>query len=303
MNYALQFLLLVLVAALAGVKVTVQGQMSRRLIRGFADTLWFNVLMFAAIALMFVLIFPMGPINGTIIGFGVLLGCTTVLSQAFYGLAFNIGPVSLTVLIANFSILINTVFSAIVFKEKVYLSQICGIVFLVSSMMLSTSHDHGDAKANRRWLFYSIIVMLAFGVGNSIQKLFWITESSSIPNSDVTFLIVMYLSASLIALVLYAFLAGKKQTSALGFQKSVLLFALAIGASLCFFQKTSMYALANVDGSFYFPTVSGLQSLWITAVGIVLFKDKLSRKQKFGVVCGILCVALMNLRFGPTIQF
>ena len=41
----------------------------------------------------------------------------------------------------------------------------------------------------------------------------------------------------------------------------------AIGASLCLFQKTSMYALANVDGTFYFPTVSGLQSLWITAAG------------------------------------
>ena len=303
MNYALQFLLVLPVAIFAGIKVTLQGQMSRRHIRTLADTIWFNVLLFAGIAIMLAVVFPAGRLDGVILGFGLLAGCTTVLAQTFYALAFNSGPVSLTVLIANFSILINTVFSAIVFKEKVYLSQICGIVFLVSSMMLSTSHDHGDAKANRRWLFYSIIVMLAFGVGNSIQKLFWITESSSIPNSDVTFLIVMYLSASLIALVLYAFLAGKKQTSALGFQKSVLLFALAIGASLCFFQKTSMYALANVDGSFYFPTVSGLQSLWITAVGIVLFKDKLSRKQKLGVVCGILCVALMNLRFGPTIQF
>jgi len=303
MNYAIQFLLVLPVAVFAGIKVTLQGQMSRKHIRTLADTIWFNVLLFAVIAIMFAVIFPMGPVDGTIVSFGMLAGSTTVLAQTFYALAFNSGPVSLTVLIANFSILINTIFSALVFQEKVYLSQICGIVFLVSSMMLSASSDQGDAKANRKWLIYSIIVMLSFGVGNSVQKLFWITESSKTPNSDVTFLIVMYLSASLIALVLYAFLAGRKQTSALGFQKSVLLFVLAIGASLCFFQKTSMYALAHVDGSFYYPTVSGLQSLWITAVGIVLFKDRLSRRQKIGVVCGILCVALMNLRVGPAIQF
>ena len=303
MHYALQFLLLVLVAVFAGIKVTLQGQMSRRFIRTLADTLWFNVLLFAVIAIMLAVVFPVGRLDSVILGFGVLVGCTTVLAQTFYALAFNSGPVSLTVLIANFSILINTIFSAIVFKEKVYLSQICGIVFLVASMMLSTSQDQGDAKANRRWLIYSITVMLAFGVGNSVQKLFWITESSKIPNSDVTLLIVMYVSAALIALALYAILAGKKQTSALGFQKPVMLFVLAIGASLCLFQKSSMFALANVDGSFYFPTVSGLQSLWIAVIGIVMFHDKLSRRQKIGVVCGILCVALMNVRLGPSIQF
>lgn len=303
MHYALQFLLLVLVAVFAGIKVTLQGQMSRRFIRTLADTLWFNVLLFAVIAIMLAVVFPVGRLDGVILGFGVLVGCTTVLAQTFYALAFNSGPVSLTVLIANFSILINTIFSAIVFKEKVYLSQICGIVFLVASMMLSTSQDQGDAKANRRWLIYSITVMLAFGVGNSVQKLFWITESSKIPNSDVTLLIVMYVSAALIALALYAILAGKKQVSALGFQKPVMLFVLAIGASLCLFQKSSMFALANVDGSFYFPTVSGLQSLWIAIIGIVMFHDKLSRRQKIGVVCGILCVALMNVRLGPSIQF
>lgn len=303
MNYALQFLLLVLVAALAGVKVTVQGQMSRRLIRGFADTLWFNVLMFAAIALMFVLIFPMGPINGTIIGFGVLLGCTTVLSQAFYGLAFNIGPVSLTVLIANFSVLINTLFSAVAFGEKLHLSQIIAIVCLAASMVLSRKPDKGGPKANTRWFVYSLLVMAGFGVGNSAQKFFWLTEASKAPHSDVTLLAVMYACASLIALLLYGVMAGKGNKSELRFQKPVIGFVLAIGASLCLFQKTSMYALAHVDGTFYFPTVSGLQSLWITAAGILLFKDKLSRNQKIGLVFGIISVALMNVRVGPAIQF
>ena len=57
MHYALQFLLLVLVAVFAGIKVTLQGQMSRRFIRTLADTLWFNVLLFAVIAVMLAVFF------------------------------------------------------------------------------------------------------------------------------------------------------------------------------------------------------------------------------------------------------
>ena len=57
MHYALQFLLLVLVSVFACAKVTLQGSMSRKHIRTVSDTLWFNVLLFACIALLFAVIF------------------------------------------------------------------------------------------------------------------------------------------------------------------------------------------------------------------------------------------------------
>ena len=56
--------------------------------------------------------------------------------------------------------------------------------------------------------------------------------------------------------------------------------------------------MSVVEGTFHFPTYAGLQSLTMTLVGIVMFKDKLSKKQMIGVVCGIVSVVLMNMRIG-----
>jgi multidrug transporter EmrE-like cation transporter len=39
-----------------------------------------------------------------------------------------------------------------------------------------------------------------------------------------------------------------------------------------------------------------MQSLGMTAIGLILFKDKLSLRQKIGIAFGIGCVVLMNLR-------
>ena len=41
-----------------------------------------------------------------------------------------------------------------------------------------------------------------------------------------------------------------------------------------------------------------LQSLIMTLVGVVMFKDQLTRRQQLSVLCGIVSVVLMNLRFG-----
>ena len=56
--------------------------------------------------------------------------------------------------------------------------------------------------------------------------------------------------------------------------------------------------MEKIDGGFMFPTYSGMQSLGMTVIGILLFKDKLSKRQVLGVVTGISCVVLMNVRWG-----
>ena len=37
----------------------------------------------------------------------------------------------------------------------------------------------------------------------------------------------------------------------------------------------------------------------MTVIGIVLFRDRLTLRQKIGVACGIVCVVIMNLNFVP----
>ncbi len=118
MNELVQFGITSLAAALACMKVTLQGRASRGYVRTLTDSLWFNTLMFVAIAILFAAFFPMGGLDRTVLVFGAILGVNTVVGQTCYAFALNNGPVSLTVLIANFSILISALSSAVFFREK-----------------------------------------------------------------------------------------------------------------------------------------------------------------------------------------
>ena len=60
-----------------------------------------------------------------------------------------------------------------------------------------------------------------------------------------------------------------------------------------------MYTVANTDGVFFNPTYLGLNSVIMSIVGIVIFKDKLTIKQKLSILLGIACVLFMNIRFWP----
>ena len=60
-----------------------------------------------------------------------------------------------------------------------------------------------------------------------------------------------------------------------------------------------MYVTSVTDGTFMMPTYSGLQTVMMTLVGVLIFHDKLSRRQLLGVLFGVVCVICMNLRILP----
>ena len=90
----------------------------------------------------------------------------------------------------------------------------------------------------------------------------------------------------------------KKGKHTFKFPGSVILFALGMGVALALYQKTQMVGIENIPGSFLFPAYAGLQSLSMTAVGIIMFGDRLNRRQIIGVLCGILSVVFINIKFG-----
>ena len=72
-----------------------------------------------------------------------------------------------------------------------------------------------------------------------------------------------------------------------------------MGLVLAVYQKFYMTANLKLDGAFFFPTITGLQSINMTAVGIILFGDRLNKRQWIGVIFGILAVVLLNFKVGP----
>lgn len=299
-NGLIQALFLVLLTALACTKVTLQGRVSRRYIRVAQDSVLYNALFFSAVALALFIVFPQSSPTPEIVLLALLSGVCNAMFQILYSIALNEGPVSLTVLMTGFSVFFPTVLCIAVFHEKLFLTQFVGVLLLLASMILNAGHGPNDKKGSVKWIVLTLLAMLASGGTGCIQKLFYSTESSAMPNSTNTFLVTVYIFSALLSFATYFFgkYTGKKEKSSFWFNKNVLFYALGIGVVLAVFQKLYMLGIAAIDGSVFFPTYSGMTSLAMTAIGIVLFKDHLSRRQWLGVLCGIASVALINIKIG-----
>ena len=255
--------------------------------------------MFAAIAVVMAIVFKVSIPDKTLIIFALIVACTTLIFQSTYSVALSIGPVSLTVLIINFNVLVTTAVSVLVFKDNFYLTQLVGIMFLVTSMFLSTAKVDDGKKISAKWLILTVTAAISTAAGALLQKQYGRLPTKVVA-SDTTFLFFMYGLASVfgVIIILVKRYTGKKEKSTMGLNKVVIGVSCIIGVVLGVYQKLYMNALVNIDGTLLFPTYAGLSSLAMTLIGVVMFGDHLSKKQVWGVVCGIACVALMNMRIG-----
>lgn len=295
MSYLFQFLFMILLTVFACGKVTLQSKVCRNHLHGTRDSVFFNGLFFASVLIFLMIIFHPTVYTGYTLLFGALVGASTVLFQCTYTIALSCGPVSLTVMITGFSILISTIASIVMFNETVSVFQIIGIVLLIASLILTTLEKGAAKNINLKWVILSLTAMLANGFGATMQKtysqLFAYSEKG---DTSTSFLIVIYAAATLFSFLLLLFL---KSPDGHKFEfKHASPFALAMGLIISIYQRLYMVGLANIDGVFFFPMSSGLSSLSMTLIGIFLFRDKLTKNQWIGTACGLVSVCLMNVR-------
>lgn len=300
-----QFVFIVIITVFAVIKVTLQSAACRRHIRNSQDSLMFNTMFFAAIALFLSLTLTLQIPTAEIILWTLIMATGTVLFQVFYSVALTEGPVSITVLIINFAVVIPTVVSAVVFGDNIFISQLLGVICLLISFPLSMKESTGGEKqANKKWLILTVVALIADSVAMTMQKLFKLTESykAAPDKASNTFLVFVYIFSAILALIIY--LAKSKLSSnekrTFKFGKSVILFATVMGLDLAIFQKVYMIGNMEIPGSLFFPTFSGMQSVVMTLIGVLMFGDRLNKRQWIGVLFGIGAVVLLNVQFGAS---
>ena len=300
-----QFALLIIMTFFACSKVTLQGRVCRKYLRNSQDSVLYNSIFFSFVAISLSLVLPLAMPTSELVFMAVLNGALNMTFQVLYSVSLASGPVSLTVVIINFSVLVPTALSFFAFGDSLYFTQLGGIVLLMTSMLLSFNKTEGEQKANKKWMILTLICFAVNGAQSCLQKLFYATETANIENTDNTYLVVTYVSSIIIALGLYFIKAhtGKKEKSTFWFSKNVVFYAMAIGIIIAIFQKLFMLGVEKIDGTLMFPTYYGLQSVFMTAIGIIMFKDPLTQRQKLGALCGIASIALMNLKIGTYIVF
>lgn len=300
MTGIIAFLWICILVSLASAKVTLQGRVSRAHFQNSQDPVFFNGILFLGISASIALFFPIILPDANMLLWALAVSGFTFTFQTCYAMAMASGPVSITVLITTFGQFINITAGVIMYDEKIYLTQLIGVVFMLLSMFLNLKIDKNQKNVSVKWIVLSLTAMLACAVANILQKHYG-KLNVGVDGADTTFLSLIYLSASVLAFLFYALRrnTGSRPKATMKLGKTVLLFTLAIAVILAVYQRCYMIALVEIDSAVLFPSMNGMQTLVMTFIGVLFFRDRLSLRQWIGTVCGILCVLLMNLSFGP----
>lgn len=285
----MHWLIILLLGVLATVKVSAQSRFGRTTIKNGSDTVFFNCVLFLFTAVIF--FFDAVGASGLTVLFAVGLGLIEISYQYFYINSLSLGSVSLTVLIVNLFNVIPIILSALMFGDDISPLRIAGITLTLVSFAVCTDFSF-KAQNSKKWFLCTLGVATASAAANVLQKFF---AESSVATENKAFVSWGYIFAFVFSLVFYFLNSRANGGKTFKTSPRVFIYAALCGTLLAVYMYINTKALTFIPGTFFFPAYSGMSTILSTIAGIVLFKDKLTKKQFAGIAVGIAALVLVNM--------
>lgn len=217
-----------------------------------------------------------------------LYAAATFIAQVSYIKAVSLGSVALSTLFYSCGFTIPTILGTVIWKETVTVLQILGFLLLLVSFFVST--NPGELYELRmRWLIYAILSFINSGFLGLIQK---VHQNSSYKDEINEFLLLAFIILSLVSFCSYKVLS-KSVTERKLLRGKFAINAIIIGASFGFINKINTYLAGRLPGMIFFPGVNGGVIISSTVFAYILLKERLSKKQDYGLAVGILAILLI----------
>lgn len=180
------------------------------------------------------------------------------------------------------SLLVPLLFALLLFAEVPTAVQIIGAMLAIIAI-IAINDDGQKGMASSKMLLFSLL--LIEGMASAMSKVFgeWGTQSL-----NEHFLLYTFGTAFLLSGVMAIV---KKEKPGI----KEILFGLALGVPNFFASRFILKALESIPAIIIYPTRGVLVILLITLGGVMLFKEKLRKKQWVAMAVILLSVALLNL--------
>ena len=225
-----------------------------------------------------------------------LFGVFFAFASLFSAVCFRWGPMSLTSVIVNGSVVFPVLYSCLVFGESITSPQIVGCLLLLITFCLSAFQSGGtDKKVNIRWLFLLLIAFFSNGATAVIQKQFKV----SLPQANGSaFMSLSYITAAVV--LLFSFFLKKRETatSVRRQGKELLFLALLIvtaGLSSFIGNGVLLELSTKVPAALLYPFVNGGLCVAVSIGSVLFFREKLTWKKTATIVIGLLSVIVLNI--------
>jgi len=277
-----------ILALLAGLCATSQSTFTKLApgIEGKGYIMSFNTVKTGSAFLLFLLIsLPSLSFHFKTLLFAGIYGITLFFSTFFGYLALACGSLALTSSIVSYSVLIPSIFGIIFLNENFNVIKLFGFVILLISLTMLKKPSK-ETKGDGKWLLYTAITFLCNGVMSIIQKLHQTAFPMQFRKEFTFYSMLICLSIFALSALIYRN-DGK-------FKKENVKFAAPAGVLLGLNNYLTLSLSSLLNASVLFPTVSVFQVIFNLAFSKLIFKEKLSLIQIFGVLLGVISVLLIK---------
>ena len=224
---------------------------------------------------------------------GIVFGVVTALQQIFMLKALETGPWSYTCVMVSFSTIIPALSGVIFFDEKLDIIQIVGMILMGGCIFLSTDFSDSKKEKSIKWMIYCLITFFATGFIGVMQK---IHQSTTYKNELGGFLV----TAFFIAAIYSSFAMFKNLEKGKKIECARIIFAIpavvimsVCGACAAINNQLNLFLSGAMDSAIFFPIVNGGGLVLTVISSVILFKERLNKRQWIGLFIGILSVVLL----------
>ena len=222
---------------------------------------------------------------------GAVFGISTALCALFNMKALEAGPLSYTSVIVSCAMVIPALSGMILFREKVSGLQIGGIVLMVISFMCAVDRKNDKASTSIKWLLFCLGAFLFSGIVGVMQKI----HQNSVYKQEIGIFLVIAFGVSALFSWMLVLNDKKKRIDGNHTQnrKRFWLCSLICGIGIALCNQINMYLSGVMAAIIFYPVVNGASMILTTTAGIVLWKEKLTIKQWFGLTVGGISILLL----------
>ena len=227
-------------------------------------------------------------VDRTVLLFGLAYGAVQALFIFFKTLAMNTGPVSVTTLMGNGSLLLSILVCYLAWGERVSIGDGIGLAILLVGIALVNYRRSAGGGMRRGWLLFAVLFLL-FGAGVGICfKAFSKTAASA---NDM--MIVAAFVMSLLFFVL-CLTAGRGQAMG-GIDRRFLVIAVASGLCSCLYNRMNIGLSGALDAIVFFPFFNGGVVILSTICSVLFTKERLSALRIVGLLLGTVAIAIIGI--------
>ena len=225
---------------------------------------------------------------------GIVFGMATALCAILSMIALESGPLSYTNVIVSCAMVIPALSGLVLYGEIVSAWQYVGIALMIVSFICAVDKDNESSGASLKWLLLCLGAFICSGSVGVMQKL----HQNSVHKDELgVFLVIAFAASALFSLAMtfhYRNVRGEPITVVRKPKfRNFAVISLISGIGFALVNQINMYLSGVMDAIIFYPVVNGASMILTTAAGIILWKEKLSRRQWFGLVMGGIAIFLL----------